>query len=719
MALTSPYNFVPLNSKVYIPDWYGLVSQDIPFEDGEDGYIELTWHNDSPLFIRDKDKDDPKHAPMNINGRYFIPGSSIKGMLRNVLSILSFGKMQEGEQYQNQKFQRTVIINNKTVVKDRKFSIEDLVNKRQPQTEENSGKQDLCELIFGWVIADGQNMKGRVQVGNAFASKNEEISLITDKTIVLGQPQASYFPLYIDQDQSTDKPKTYDNGECISGRKRYRIHKGFTEPKNVEPGDTTSTFKAIPAGCNFVTRINLHNMRPAEIGALLSAITIHNTKGIYHNIGAAKAFGYGKIRIEGEVKLFGLNYTLSYYLKAFEDIMEGFYKEHYKNSCNWKTSDEIKTLLGTMTEHKSDDVRFMNPNEYKDAKKSNKGKLEDTSDGLQSISVQEYEKTKKSNVTTCKLKVSEDIITKRDANNPHLQLEGLTKLNHYVSEIIDYREYVQEDATAFVDLHRQIQVKIDAIRLQIKKTEWEKDIDMVTSMLDCIGHSSTELTAFESYIADWDSSIQSVNRIISEMQDLSQETSSINNLLSRLESTKYEVRLNQFKHVHSKEYCTIEENTIGIDKIIESGKLDEAKSKLDIAKRTCDSLLEELDKQRLKDQSIIDATVQINNYLQLVENKKKDLGLRGKLDKQGVNGEYLVKDWKLCNKKINQYKNRKPDGLSEQDVNDIINTVKQRLYNSQDSNWREGGQYRNELANHIGKERADELFTELNSGKQS
>lgn len=171
MALTSPYNFVPLNSKVYIPDWYGLVSQDIPFEDGEDGYIELTWHNGSPLFIRDKDKDDPEHAPMNINGRYFIPGSSIKGMLRNVLSILSFGKMQEGEQYQNQKFQRTVIINNKTVVKDRKFSIEDLVNKRQPQTEENSGKQDLCELIFGWVRADGQNMKGRVQVGNAFASK--------------------------------------------------------------------------------------------------------------------------------------------------------------------------------------------------------------------------------------------------------------------------------------------------------------------------------------------------------------------------------------------------------------------------------------------------------------------------------------------------------------------------------------------------------------------
>lgn len=106
MALTSPYNFVPLNSKVYIPDWYGLVSQDIPFEDGEDGYIELTWHNDSPLFIRNegKDKSDPMYVDDNGTRRYFIPGSSIKGMLRNVLSILAFGKMEAGEQYHDRFF---------------------------------------------------------------------------------------------------------------------------------------------------------------------------------------------------------------------------------------------------------------------------------------------------------------------------------------------------------------------------------------------------------------------------------------------------------------------------------------------------------------------------------------------------------------------------------------------------------------------------------------
>lgn len=646
MALTSPYNFVPLNSKVYIPDWYNLVSQDIPFEDGEDGYIELTWHNDSPLFIRNEGKDNSEPMYVDDNGtrRYFIPGSSIKGMLRNVLSILAFGKMAEGEQYKDQKFQRTVIINNKTVVKDRKFSIKYLVNKRQPQTEENSGKHDLCELIFGWVRADGKNMKGRVQVGNAFASKDEGIDLLTDKTLVLGQPQASYFPLYIKQDQNTDKPKTYDNGESISGRKRYRIHKGFTETKDVEPGDTTSTFKAIPAGCNFVTRINLHNMRPEEIGALLSAITIHNTKGIYHNIGAAKAFGYGKIRLEGEVKLFGLNYTLSYYLKAFEDTMEGFYKREYPDSSNyWKTSEEIKTLLGTMAEHKYDDVRFMNPNEYKEAKKSNKGKLnETTSTGLQSISVQEYEKLKKSHVSACELKTYADKIIE-ETDDLQQRIEALIKLSKYICEVIDYRKFTQEK---------------------------------------------------------------------NNFQDIS----SINERQSQIEDSIYKLRLEQFYILHKQEYDKIDEYLTGIEELIALGKMDYVNSRLKLAKDACDSLCQSLNENGLTDQRIIDKIGLINKYKIQVENTCKDLGLRGKLDKKDVNGDNLIKDWKLCNKIINQYKKKKPDGLSAQDINDIIDKAK-RLYKSQDVKWQKNGQNRNELANHIGRERADELFKEWDQGK--
>ena len=101
--IKSPYNFVPLNKQVYIPDWWDKVSHDIPFEDGIDGSIEVTWKNISPLFIRDasvgKGEFSMHIADQNGTRRYFIPGASLKGMLRSVISILSFGKM---EQYENQ-----------------------------------------------------------------------------------------------------------------------------------------------------------------------------------------------------------------------------------------------------------------------------------------------------------------------------------------------------------------------------------------------------------------------------------------------------------------------------------------------------------------------------------------------------------------------------------------------------------------------------------------
>ncbi len=113
MSISSPYNFVPLNKYVYTPDWAYLVSQDIPFEDGEDGWIEIVWKNYSPLCIRDasekgkenKNDKSPRHSmrikDSNGSWRYFIPGSSIKGMLRSIMSVMSYGKM---EQYDNKSF---------------------------------------------------------------------------------------------------------------------------------------------------------------------------------------------------------------------------------------------------------------------------------------------------------------------------------------------------------------------------------------------------------------------------------------------------------------------------------------------------------------------------------------------------------------------------------------------------------------------------------------
>ncbi|MEE2003022.1 TIGR03986 family CRISPR-associated RAMP protein [Alkalimonas sp. MEB108] len=95
----TPYHFVPLSDWVYMPDWAHLVSHDVPFEDGYSGSIEYSLTNATPLCVGAEQQSadgkptlvlwarDPKGNPV-------IPGSSIKGMLRSVLEIASFGKFQ-------------------------------------------------------------------------------------------------------------------------------------------------------------------------------------------------------------------------------------------------------------------------------------------------------------------------------------------------------------------------------------------------------------------------------------------------------------------------------------------------------------------------------------------------------------------------------------------------------------------------------------------------
>ena len=98
--IKAPFNFVPLNKDVFYPDWADEISHDIPFEDGFSGTIELDIEAQTPIYVRNgvqsskqntEDGDYLKFS--NIDGRYFIPGSSIKGMIRNVMEIMSFGKM--------------------------------------------------------------------------------------------------------------------------------------------------------------------------------------------------------------------------------------------------------------------------------------------------------------------------------------------------------------------------------------------------------------------------------------------------------------------------------------------------------------------------------------------------------------------------------------------------------------------------------------------------
>lgn len=97
--LPSNYNFVPVptgKSGVVYPEWSKQVSHDIPFEDGICGELEIELKNESPLFICGTGQDlaTVKMPYTNHEGKAAIPGTSLRGMLRTVTEIATWGKLE-------------------------------------------------------------------------------------------------------------------------------------------------------------------------------------------------------------------------------------------------------------------------------------------------------------------------------------------------------------------------------------------------------------------------------------------------------------------------------------------------------------------------------------------------------------------------------------------------------------------------------------------------
>jgi len=98
--ITAPYNFVPLSGWVFQPDWAPQVSHDLPFAEGLSGSLEIEITAQTPILVGGKQTKATAQSPGEVkffqlpDNRYAIPGTSLKGMIRSVLEIASFGKMQ-------------------------------------------------------------------------------------------------------------------------------------------------------------------------------------------------------------------------------------------------------------------------------------------------------------------------------------------------------------------------------------------------------------------------------------------------------------------------------------------------------------------------------------------------------------------------------------------------------------------------------------------------
>lgn len=178
---------------------------------------------------------------------------------------------------------------------------------------------DLPEIIFGHIYHN--SLKGRVQVGHAFARMTPNMEM-PEKAISLATPHSSYYPLYLKSGKSWN-----DKGQIvIAGRKRYPTRHESDMFTNIGTGNTASHMRPLRKGTVFDGKIHFHNLRPVELGALLSAITFHEQADCYHNLGAGKPLGYGKVKITVELQGKDINgneiLDSKQYLNIFKSTMD-------------------------------------------------------------------------------------------------------------------------------------------------------------------------------------------------------------------------------------------------------------------------------------------------------------------------------------------------------------------------------------------------------------
>ena len=152
-------------------------------------------------------------------------------------------------------------------------------------------------------------------------------------SLVLAGPKASYFPFYLKDG------KTYLDDAELKGFKKYPLHKTI---KNSELNETNTeietTIKPIPESTKFRGKIRYYNLKKAEIGALLSAISFHGHNDLLdHNLGSAKPLGYGRIAI----KLINCEDS-DRYLAEFETLVQNHAKKILKQ--NWQDIPALKEL---------------------------------------------------------------------------------------------------------------------------------------------------------------------------------------------------------------------------------------------------------------------------------------------------------------------------------------------------------------------------------------
>ena len=259
------------------------------------GHLDLDICAETPLFIADPRNSsvDLRKAALSIKnaqGEYILPGSSLKGMIRNLVETLGNGCLTLFDGI----YERGRI----------NYSVDQPETRNFAHCHDNT---DLCIACrtFG-MLKEGAHgvFLGKVNIGDARAYPDKVHLYNPLYTLTLMEPKPHHASFYLDE-----------SGKRIAGRKYYFHHSPDQEPltenklvfmagkpanRYIQPLDYDTQFQA---------RVDFTNLEADEFAALLLALTLE--KDMCHKIGYGKPMGLGSISLT-PTQLTLVDYTVRY-----------------------------------------------------------------------------------------------------------------------------------------------------------------------------------------------------------------------------------------------------------------------------------------------------------------------------------------------------------------------------------------------------------------------
>lgn len=161
---------------------------------------------------------------------------------------------------------------------------------------------DYCKALFGYSEKE-KSFKSRLSFQDASVKQAQEMDL---RELVLGTPKPTS---YLDYIKSVEKPYqnvvTYNNEFCLRGIKQYWLKEQIVDGSDSKNEKVGSQLKPLAAGTIFSGKVRFHNLTEDELGLLLWSLELNPESE--QNIGKAKAYGYGRVKISvDKLELFDL-----------------------------------------------------------------------------------------------------------------------------------------------------------------------------------------------------------------------------------------------------------------------------------------------------------------------------------------------------------------------------------------------------------------------------